>query len=191
MGNRQQLLAAVLGGTALMAACLFIGLRPATAGNGSTAIRPAPEFTHTSEAEWLNSKPLTLASLKGQVVMVEFWTFECWNCYRSFPWLNAVYQRLQPQGLALIGVHTPEFAREKVRANIAAKLIEFDVKNPVMIDNDFSTWNAFGNRYWPAFYLIDKQGRVRAAFAGETHKGDAQAVAIEAKLAELLAEPGT
>ena len=148
-----------------------------------------PEFTHSDAQSWLNSKPITLASLKGQVVLIDFWTFECWNCYRSFPWLNTVYDDFHSKGLAVVGVHTPEFDREKVRGNILKKIIEFGVKNPVMIDNDHSYWNALNNQYWPAFYLIDRQGRLRAVFAGETHAGDAQARQIEAKVVELLAEP--
>ena len=186
MGIKQQLLATLAGGTALLAACLVISMPTVHAA----ASGPVPEFNHTDEASWLNSKPITLASLKGQVVLIDFWTFECWNCYRSFPWLNAVYDENHPKGLAIVGVHTPEFDAEKVRGSIQKKIIEFGVKNPVMIDNDHAYWNALGNQYWPAFYLLDKKGQLRAVYAGETHAGDRQAKAVEAKIAELLAEPG-
>ncbi len=148
----------------------------------------APEFPPRSAAEWINSAPLTLASLRGEVVLIDFWTFECWNCYRSFPWLNAVEARFRTQGLKVIGVHTPEFAREKVLASIREKARGFKIDYPVMVDNDHAYWNAMGNRYWPAFYLIDRQGRIRALFAGETHAGDAQARDIEAQITALLAE---
>ena len=149
----------------------------------------APEFTHRDAKEWINSAPLSLAELRGKVVFVDFWTFDCWNCYRSFPWLNAMEARLAGEDFLVVGVHTPEFDHEKVRSNIEAKVKEFGLHHPVMIDNDFSYWRAMGNRYWPAFYLIDKRGRVRAAFVGETHEGTPQALKIEAAIRQLLAEP--
>ena len=148
----------------------------------------APEFTHHNDAEWINSKALTLAALRGQVVLLDIWTFECWNCYRSFPWLRATEAKFGATGLRVIGVHSPEFEREKVRDSIAAKVTEFELHHPVMIDTDFSYWHALGNRYWPGYYLLDKRGRVRAAYAGETHPDDAQARAIERDIRALLAE---
>jgi len=149
---------------------------------------PAPAFTHAAAEDWLNSPPLTLAALRGQVVLLDFWTFACWNCYRSFPWLNALEARLHARGLRVIGVHTPEFPHERVRASIAAKVAEFGLNHPVMIDNDGSYWNAMQNQYWPAYYLLDKQGRIRERYAGETHAGDAQARAMEAAILALLEE---
>lgn len=178
---------------ALFAATGFIVIL-ALAAPGQAALtapqqaRPAPAFTHERPADWINSKPLTLESLRGQVVLLNFWTFACWNCYRSFPWLNELQTRLQDRGLRIVGVHTPEFDHEKVRANIEKKIAEFGLRPPVMMDNDYSYWNALDNRYWPAFYLIDKKGRVRAQYAGETHAGDAQARRIEADLQVLLNE---
>ena len=148
----------------------------------------APAFTHTRASEWINSPPITLESLRGHVVLLDFWTFACWNCYRSFPWLNALEARLHDQGLRVIGVHTPEFEHERIRSNIVKKVKEFGLQHPVMIDNDFSYWNALNNRYWPAYYLIDKQGRIRALYAGETHEGDRQARRIESDIRQLLAE---
>jgi len=149
---------------------------------------PAAEFTQRSAEAWINSPPLTLADVRGRVVLLDFWTFDCWNCYRSFPWLQALEARLAPQGLQVIGIHTPEFDHERVRANVVAKVAEFGIEHPVMMDNDFAYWRAMKNRYWPAFYLIDKQGQVRAVFIGETHEGDARAKRIEESLRALLAE---
>ncbi|MGH8761166.1 MAG: redoxin domain-containing protein [Burkholderiales bacterium] len=154
----------------------------------AAAASPVPTFTHTAAADWINSPPLTLTSLRGTVVLLDFWTFACWNCYRSFPWLNALEARLHPRGLRVIGVHTPEFEHERVRGNIEKKIAQYGLQHPVMMDNDFSYWNAMGNRYWPAYYLIDKQGRIRAHYAGETHQGDAQARRIESDIEALLAE---
>lgn len=150
--------------------------------------KPAPEFTHGTAQDWINSPPLKLADLRGSVVMVDFWTFECWNCYRSIPWLNTLNQRYGKQGFTMVSVHTPEFDRERIRGNIVKKMAEFKIENPVMVDNDFSYWNAMGNRYWPAFYLIDKQGQVRSSYIGETHIGDKRARDIEAAIETLLAE---
>jgi thiol-disulfide isomerase/thioredoxin len=182
--NRSLLLAtAVLIG----AAAGWHGLRSASGGMLEASL-PAAEFTHAAEADWINSAPLRLADLRGRVVLLDFWTFDCWNCYRSIPWLKAVEARFASGGLRVIGVHTPEFDHEKVRDNVAAKVSEFGIGHPVMLDNDFSYWRAMGNRYWPAFYLIDRRGDVRGVFVGETHAGDRQAEAIEAAIAALLTE---
>ena len=149
---------------------------------------PAPEFTHRGPDDWINSTPLRLADLRGRVVLLDFWTFECWNCYRSFPWLKSVEQRFADRELTVIGVHTPEFERERNRANVVRKVKEFALDHPVMIDNDFSYWGAVGNRFWPTFYLIGKQGRIRSVYVGETHSGDRKAKAIEERITALLAE---
>lgn len=151
----------------------------------------APALDAPDPARWFNSPPLEFTALRGKVVLLDFWTFGCWNCHRSLPWLNALEARLKDTDLRVIGVHTPEFDWEKVPARVAEKITEFNVKHPVVMDNDMHIWRAFGNRYWPAFYLVDRNGRVRALFAGETHAGDPQAVAIEAAVGALLAEPTT
>lgn len=150
--------------------------------------RPAPEFTQTDAAEWLNSPPLSLADLRGDVVLIDFWTFACWNCYRSFPWLNTLEATFADEPFRVIGVHSPEFEYEKDPAAVAEKIAEFELKHPVMIDNAHRYWRAIGNRYWPAFYLLDKQGNIRDVFIGETHAGDKQSKRIEAAIAALLAE---
>lgn len=150
--------------------------------------RPLPEFTQKSPSQWINSPPLTVGQLRGSVVLLDFWTFDCWNCYRSFPWLNDLEQRYQDEGLQVIGIHTPEFDHEKTRANVVAKTQQFKLHHPVMLDNDFAYWKALNNRYWPAYYLIDKQGNIRASFIGETHANDANARRIELAIIELLAE---
>ncbi len=148
----------------------------------------APEFTQTDPAKWLNSPPLKMADLRGKVVLIDVWTFACWNCYRSFPWLNDFEKRYEKKGLQVIGIHSPEFAREKVKANVERHIKKYGLKHPVMIDNDFAYWKALGNRYWPAFYVIDTKGRVQGVFVGETHKGDGQARKIESLVKRLLPE---
>lgn len=149
----------------------------------------APEFTHEDAGEWLNSPPLSLRNLRGQVVLVDFWTFECWNCYRSFPWLGALEQRFADRPFRIIGVHSPEFERERDYRKISQKIDEFGLAHPVMVDNDFSYWQAMHNRFWPAFYLIDKRGVIRHVYVGETHDGDPQALKIASAIETLTKEP--
>ena len=149
---------------------------------------PLPEFTRTDTASWLNSPPLTVSHLRGKVVLIDVWTFECWNCYRSFPWLHDLARRYGKQGLMVVGIHSPELASERDLPQLKRKVAEFGFVYPVMIDNDFAYWRALGNQYWPAFYLVDKQGQIRYRFVGETHTGDAQAAEIEQSVASLLAQ---
>jgi len=141
---------------------------------------PAPELTNT---EWLNSAPLRLADLHGKVVLVEFWTFGCINCQHVTPTLQRWYHQYGEQGLVLVGVHTPEFAYEKDAANVAAALQRMGVTWPVAIDNDWQTWKAYNNHFWPAMYLVDKQGNTRYLAIGEGNYKHTEAV-IEALLAE-------
>ncbi len=155
-----------------------------------TRYRP-PAFTQTTADGWINSAPLRWDDLRGRVVLLDFWTFDCWNCYRSMPWLKSVERRHADRGLQIVGIHTPEFDHEKDRERVVAKVAEFGLQHPIMIDNGFVYWNAIGNRYWPAYYLIDRRGRVRALYVGETHADDPQARAVERDLEALLAEtPG-
>lgn len=161
-----------------------------TSRGASAAVepRPAPEFTQTAADAWINSPPLRIRDLRGKVLLLDVWTFECWNCYRSFPWLRQLEARFAPDGLQVIGIHTPEFERERDPAAVRAKVAEFALEHPVMIDNDLAYWNALGNRAWPTFYLIDKRGRIRDRFLGETHAGEPQALRIDRAIEALLAE---
>ncbi|MEM7612445.1 MAG: redoxin family protein [Pseudomonadota bacterium] len=148
----------------------------------------APPFTQRSQAAWLNSEPLTMAELRGRVLLVDFWTFGCWNCYRSFPWLLSLEQRLADEAFTVISVHSPEFEHEHDIGKVREQAAKFGLTHPIMIDNDFAYWQAMNNRYWPTYYLIDAEGRIRDTFIGETHAGQKQALAIEAKLIALLNE---
>ena len=157
--------------------------------NAAVEATPAPEFTSRNPDDWINGPPQRLADLRGKVVLLDVWTFACWNCYRSFPWLRGVEARHRDDGLRVIGIHSPELPHERDRAAVAAKVAEFELDHPVLIDNDFRYWEALGNRVWPSFYLIDKQGLIRYRFIGETHAGDTQARRIERAVEALLAEP--
>lgn len=144
---------------------------------------PAPELQGITS--WVGSEPLTLAGLRGKVVLVDFWTYSCINCVRTQPYLNAWYDRYHDSGFEIIGVHAPEFAFEKVPENVAKAVAEAQIKYPVALDNDFATWRAYNNRYWPAKYLIDAEGRIRWVHFGEGNYDEA-----EAQIRELLGESG-
>lgn len=157
------------------------------------AARPAaaerlPEFTHTRQESWIGTTPKQTVDYQGTVLLIDFWTFSCWNCYRSFPWLNSLEAKLSAKPFAVLGVHTPEFPHERARAEVEKKIQQFHLKHPVMLDNDHSYWNAIGNKAWPAFYIVDRVGNIRARFVGETHDGSDQARAIEALIESLLSE---
>lgn len=126
---------------------------------------PAPEFTGIDR--WFNSPPLTLAGLRGQVVLVDFWTYSCINCLRTLPHLNRWAAQYKPQGLVVVGVHTPEFAFERSATNVLRAMARFGVKHPVAQDNAYATWKAYDNQYWPAKYLIDRRGRIQRRQFGE------------------------
>ena len=116
---------------------------------------------------WLNSSPLTLQSLRGKVVLVDFWTFACINCQRALPHVRAWAEKYKDQGLVVIGVHAPEFAFERKLGNVKRAVGELGLTFPIAIDNDFAIWRAFSNQYWPANYFIDAQGRIRFHHFGE------------------------
>lgn len=118
----------------------------------------APELAGI--AAWINSNPLTMESLRGKVVLIDFWTYSCINCIRTQPYLNAWYDKYEKDGLVIIGVHAPEFAFEKTENNVREASQKANIRYPVALDNDFKTWNAYANRYWPAKYLIDQNGNI-------------------------------
>ena len=136
-------------------------------------------------SRWLNSPPLTRESLRGKVVLVDFWTYSCINCIRALPYVRAWAQKYAAQGLVVIGVHTPEFAFEKQKANVRRALTDLGVTWPVAMDNDFQIWRAFKNQYWPAHYFIDAQGRIR-----HHHYGEGEYDRSERVIQQLLAEAG-
>lgn len=150
---------------------------------------PAPEFKVTEPDMWLHSSPLTLQDLRGKVVMVDFWTFGCINCTRSIPWLRAVEKKYAGKDFQIVGVHTPEFDHERVRKNVVERAADLGrTTHPVVIDNGFKIWRSYKNRYWPAFFILDKRGTVRGVYVGETHIGDSRASRMESLIDKLLAE---
>ncbi|WP_198164165.1 thioredoxin family protein [Bradyrhizobium jicamae] len=127
--------------------------------------RPAPEFSGISA--WLNSPPLATESLRGKVVLVQFWTYSCINCLRTLPYVTKWHEQYKDKGLVVVGVHTPEFAFEKERVNVETAIKRLGIHYPVAQDNQYRTWRAFGNQYWPAAYLIDRSGTIVATQFGE------------------------
>jgi cytochrome c biogenesis protein CcdA/thiol-disulfide isomerase/thioredoxin len=146
----------------------------------------APEFT--GNQRWFNTpgnRPLTLAGLRGHVVLVDFWTYTCINCIRTLPFLKGLYATYHPYGLELVGVETPEFTFEQQAGNVQQAVESDGLRYPVVQDNNYGTWNAYQNEYWPAEYLIDATGRVR-----HTQFGEGEYKQDEAAVRELLSEAG-
>jgi cytochrome c biogenesis protein CcdA/thiol-disulfide isomerase/thioredoxin len=141
---------------------------PKATGDAAGALEdygPAPEFRGI--AGWLNSEPLTLQGLRGRVVLIDFWTYSCINCLRTLPYIREWDDRYRAAGLTIVGVHTPEFAFERVESNVRENVRELALRYPVALDNGFGTWQAWHNQYWPAKYLIDRNGHVRYFHFGE------------------------
>ncbi|MBF0594017.1 MAG: cytochrome c biogenesis protein DipZ [Candidatus Omnitrophica bacterium] len=150
---------------------------------GDAAEKMAPDLI--AGGQWFNSPALSLKDLRGKVVLIDFWTYTCINCLRTLPVLKAWHERYARQGLVIIGVHTPEFAFEKNPDNVGKAVRDLGLKYPVVQDNTYATWNAYGNRYWPAKYFIDKAGKIRG-----THFGEGGEEESETLIRQLLAEAG-
>lgn len=126
---------------------------------------PAPDLTGITA--WINSPPLTLPQLRGKVILIDFWTYSCINCIRTLPYLENWYRDYKDDGFVIIGVHTPEFEFEKNEENVEKATIQFGITYPVAMDNNYVTWRAYENSYWPAHYLIDQSGNIRMVHFGE------------------------
>jgi thiol-disulfide isomerase/thioredoxin len=138
-----------------------------------------------SATQWLNSPPLTAAGLHGHVVLINFWTYTCINWLRTLPYLRAWADNYQDHGLVVLGVHTPEFDVERDLDNVRRATKDLRVTYPIAVDNDYGIWNAFGNRYWPAFYFVDAQGQIRHHRFGEGEYEQSEMI-----LQQLLTEAG-
>lgn len=139
----------------------------------------APEITGADQ--WLNSPPLSLSALRGKVVLVEFWTHDCINCVHVLPHTKALYDSYGKDGLVVVGVHTPEYEEERDTAGVKAAIHHFGITWPIAVDNDYRIWNAYRNRFWPAIYLVDRNGRLVYR-----HYGEGSYDTIEAHVRQLL-----
>ncbi len=158
----------------LLALCAFVG-----AVNSAGATQ-APELVQIEH--WLNSPPLTMAGLRGKVVLVDFWTYACINCLRTLPYVTKWHAKYKDQGLVVLGVHTPEYAFERKTSNVETALKRYNIQYPVAQDNQYGTWKAYDNQYWPASYLIDRSGKIVLTHFGEGGYDEMEA-AIQRQLA--------
>jgi len=147
------------------------------AGDKSPA---APEF---ASGTWINSDPLTLKGLRGRVVLVDFWTFACYNCRNTLPYVKEWDTRYRDKGLTIIGVHSPELDEERVLENVKRETASLGIRYSVVTDNDYATWRAYNVEAWPTFFLVDKHGRIRWTHVGEGAYEEAEKV-INVLLAE-------
>lgn len=143
----------------------------------------APELVGLQE--WINSDPITLAELRGKVVLIDFWTYSCINCVRTLPYVQSWYDQYKDDGLVILGLHAPEFAFEKVPKNVQKAVADRGLNYPIALDNNFATWRAYENQFWPAHYLIDKEGQVR-----RTHFGEGEYIEMEQAIRDLLVKSG-
>ena len=154
-----------------------------------TSARPGEVGSVAQEIQgisgWINSEPFTMESLRGKVVLVDFWTYTCVNCIRTMPFLREWHEKYADEGLVIVGVHSPEFQFEEVRENVEAAVEQFQIKWPVLQDNEMQTWRAFNNQFWPAKYLIDKDGVIQY-----THFGEGAYDETELEIRKLLKDAG-
>jgi thiol-disulfide isomerase/thioredoxin len=164
-GSRRTLLVAFAG----LAASAVAG--PACGDDVSNPVQladargTAPNFVGISK--WFNSAPLSMNDLRGKVVLVDFWTYGCYNCVNTLPYVTKLYETYKDKGLVVVGIHTPEFPFERSAGNVQAALKRHSITYPVAQDNDSATWNAWRNQYWPAQYIVDQHGKIVFSHAGE------------------------
>jgi thiol-disulfide isomerase/thioredoxin len=168
---------------------LIVLLALAAAAVADADPRAAPEFTRSRADDWINSPPLTLAALKGKVVLVEFWAFECVNCLQSRAWVQSLERSLGPRGLVVVSVHTPELPEERSPDAVRKAVVRLGVHDPVMMDQDSAYFNELHVQYWPTFCLVGRDGLLYACVPGEMHSGDPRAKGVEQALDMLLKAP--
>ena len=172
-------IAAALTVASAVLAALWYAPRASSSAQQTAFDAAAPDFAGADR--WYNSAPLTLDSLRGKVVLVEFWTRECINCLHVLPHTKALYEKYAGKGLVVVGVHTPEYDEERDLVSLREAVGKYRINWPVAVDNSYRIWNAYGNRYWPAVYLVDRNGRVVYSHVGE---GDYDG--IEQRVRQLL-----
>ena len=191
MDRRRNLLIGIVVGLVIVGASivatgftrrLLSPFRIITAHKGSDLLT-APELT---PGDWINSEPLTLKGLRGGVVLIDFWTFGCYNCRNTLPFVKRWDDRYREKGLTVIGVHSPEFDYERKVENLRSEVASLEIRYPVVSDNDYRTWDAYNVAAWPTIFLVDKQGRIRWSHVGEGGYDEA-----ERMIQELLAEKAT
>jgi thiol-disulfide isomerase/thioredoxin len=159
----------------------------ATVGEPSSSVnvpaKDSPTAPELAPGTWINSEGLTLKSLRGRVVVVEFWTFGCYNCRNTLPYVKRWDERYRDKGLTVVGVHSPELEEERVIDNVRRETASLGIRYPVVTDNDYATWKAYNVEAWPTIFVLDKQGRIRW-----THVGEGAYEEEEGLIQKLLAE---
>ena len=172
-------LAAMLASGAASAAFAEEPTSPSSVLRVAEATKTAPEFSGLKN--WMNSAPLRMADLRGKVVLVNFWTYGCVNCVNTLPHVVRLQEKYGSKGLVIVGIHTPEFPFEKSADNVQAALKRHGITYAVAQDNESATWNAYGNRYWPAQYIVDQRGKIVLQ-----HDGEGQYDQIDRTIGQLL-----
>jgi thiol-disulfide isomerase/thioredoxin len=161
----------------------LIGGAQMVSADSLAAANKSPVAPDLAEGAWINSEALTIKQLRGRVVLVEFWTFGCYNCRNTLPSMKSLDARYRERGLTIIGVHTPELDTERKIENVRREVSALDIQYPVLIDNDYATWKAYNVEAWPTMFLVDKSGHVRWMHVGEGAYDEA-----EQTIQKLLAE---
>lgn len=159
--------------------------RLTSGGNSQLVTRDSPTAPEFASGAWINSEPLTLKDLRGRVVLIEFWTFGCYNCRNTLPFVKQWHERYTHKGLTIVGVHSPEFDSEKNIDNVRKQVVSLGIRFPVVTDNDYETWRAYSVEAWPTIFLLDKSGRVRWVHVGEGAYDEAERM-IQKLLAEVV-----
>jgi thiol-disulfide isomerase/thioredoxin len=188
MHRRRNMLIGIVAGIVIVAALTYAtGLtKLLLAPLGSSAEYKSSESATAPElaaGDWINSEPLKLNDLRGRVVLIEFWTFGCYNCRNTLPFVKSWDERYREKGFTVIGVHSPEFDEERKVENLRRQVASLGIRYPVVTDNDYQTWNAYKVEAWPTVFLLDKQGRIRWMHVGEGDYDEAERL-----IQKLLAE---
>jgi thiol-disulfide isomerase/thioredoxin len=191
MDRRRNMLIGIAVGIVIVAASIYstgftkVLLSPfgSTTEYKNSESATAPEL---AAGDWINSEPLKLKDLRGRVVLIEFWTFGCYNCRNTLPFVKDWDHRYREKGLTIIGVHSPEFEAEKDVEQLRRQVVSHGIRYPVVSDNDYQTWNAYKVEAWPTVFLLDKQGRIRWMRVGEGNYDEG-----ERQIEKLLVEKET
>lgn len=192
MDRRQNLLIGIVVGVVIVGALVYVTgltnqlLSPFRSGSTAYKSSEAASAPDLASGEWINSEPLKLKDLRGRVVLIEFWTFGCYNCRNTLPFVKSWHDRYQAKGLTVIGVHSPEFDEERKVENLRREVTSLGIRYAVVTDNDYQTWSAYHVEAWPTTFLLDKQGRIRWMHVGEGGYDEA-----ERQIQKLLAEKET
>ena len=192
MDRRQNMLIGIVVGILLVGASVYATgftkrlLSPFHSSSATYKSSESATAPDLAAGDWINSEPLKLKDLRGRVVLIDFWTFGCYNCRNTLPFIKGWHDQYRDKGLTVVGVHSPEFDYEKKVESLRREVDSLGIRYPVVTDNDYQTWAAYNVEAWPTVFLLDKQGRIRWMHVGEGNYDEA-----ERKIQELLAEKET